>query len=66
MTKKDDIDNCLYRFLEILEAVGMILFALLYIFSGPDGCDDEPWEISSHHQSYKGETHDQNTHTHYL
>ena len=43
MTKKNDDDYCLYRFLGILEAIGITLFALLYIFSGP--CDDghEHW-----------------------
>lgn len=42
MTTKNDDDSCLYRFLEILEAIGMILFALIYMFSGPSD-DDQPW-----------------------
>jgi hypothetical protein len=43
MTKKIDDDGCLYRFLEILDAVVTLLVALLYIFSGPGGGGDEPW-----------------------
>lgn len=66
MTTKNDDDGCLYRFSEIVDAVMTVLFALLYIFSGPDGCDDEPWQIPSNPQSYKGESHDQNPNTHYL
>ena len=43
MTTNNEDDGCLYRFLEIMEAVGTVLFALLYIFSGPGGDGDEHW-----------------------
>ena len=46
MTKKNDDDSCLYRFLEILDAVVTLLVTLLYIFSGPG-----EWETSTKESS---------------